>query len=468
MKLKFKFLLFSPFLPCVFNKEEWGKDLKKFKDTLSSNEPKSSGQEVKNQLILRYDGLGFFKSNQPVTFRFSRAAMEALLLAEQNKNLEREKLLKLIGDTFDISTIQVDSFFRKLQKYIGKADIEFCEKPSSLKDLKTNLPLSVQWEITGACNLHCAHCYAEATESPKPNELSLTEIFDLIDTFSDYGIQSIHLLGGEPFMKEKILRIIERIVNSGMYCHISTNGTLITKNIAEKLGSFENLTVDVSLDGVCPNAHDSFRGVPGTFNKVMNSLRLLSESNININVTSVLGRHNISEVEELIQIAVENNAKRIQFLTFSTTGRGGQVQQELGFKSKSIPEIRKRLIDLILTNLDKIYIDAPFLGLSPLIFRLFEILNYPSFGNYYELLLGCNAGLTKMSISPTGSVMLCPQVRRTFGNLRKIDFLKVWRIINKYAKNNLRCSDTECEFLEYCGGKCRISNSFIGRESTDL
>ncbi|TFF95840.1 MAG: radical SAM protein, partial [Promethearchaeota archaeon] len=271
-------------------------------------------------------------------------------------------------------------------------------------------------------------------------------------------IQSIHLLGGEPFVRKDIIKIIKKITDSGIFCYISTNGTLIDQKIAEDLSLIENLSIDISLDGVCPNAHDTFRGVAGTFNKVINALEFLNENNVNINVTSVLGTHNISDIKELVELAVKNNAKRIQFLTFSTTGRGGQIDKELGFKVDDIPEIKKKCIELILSYLDKIYIDVPFMGLSPLSFRLYEILNFQGFNNYYDLLLGCNAGLTKMVIDASGKVMLCPQVRKGFGNLRNIEFIKAWQIINRYAKNNLLCSNKDCKYLPFCGGKCRIPN----------
>lgn len=96
------------------------------------------------------------------------------------------------------------------------------------------------------------------------------------------------------------------------------------------------------------------------------------------------------------------------------------------------------------------------MGLNPVSFRLFEIFKYPGFEIYYDLLLGCNAGLTKMTVDSSGRLMLLPKVRKGFGNLRKIDFIRAWELINRHAKKNLNYSKQECSFLEFCGGKCRI------------
>jgi len=456
LKLNIKPLIITPFLPCFFDFKEWDEHLEKFKERISHSQTEKNEVSSKGLFVMRFDGLGFLRGPNSMMFRLSKAAIKALKISIQRNDLNREKLYQLIGHTLDVSTIQVDTFFRQFNKFIGNSQIKFIEKPSSLPELKINLPMTIQWEITETCNLNCVHCYADATQIPKTNELNLKEVSTLIKTFSDYGVQSIHLLGGEPFMRDDLIQIIKTMTDLGIACHISTNGTLIDEKMGKKLSTFENITIDLSLDGICPNAHDSFRGVPGTFKKVKNALKILTHHNVDLNLTSVLGTQNISDVNELITIAIEYNATRIQLLTFSKTGRGGQINKKWGFNLDEIPKIRKQLINLIIEYIDKIYIDVPFMGLSPLSFRLFEILNYPGFENYYDFLFGCNAGLTKMTVDSSGTLMLCPQVRKRFGNLRKMDFIRAWELINRYAKKNLYCSQQNCSFLEFCGGKCRI------------
>jgi radical SAM protein with 4Fe4S-binding SPASM domain len=455
LKLEIKPLLCSYYLPCLSEFKNW----KKYLDIFKSKYDKmhiSESDGVKNEFTLRYDGFGFLKGENPIQFRLSKEAVRALNIYYQNFEFNREEKIKIIAKEEEISEYQVDAFLRLFEKYVPKSDFRYIESPFNSQIKYLNLPLTIQWEITGTCNLKCVHCYADATEKTLSGELTSKQIFHWIDQFSKYGIQSIHLLGGEPFMRKDILGIIEKITQKDIFCYISTNGTLIDVDIAKKLSNYEKLAIDVSLDGTCSKTHDSFRGVEGTYDKVLKTLKLMKKNEILMNVTCVLGRHNISEIDELIDVAIHNNAKRIQFLTLSSTGRGAIASKKLGFQDRKKSIIREELVKYILNYLDKIYIDAPFLGLSPYTFRLLEILNFQGFDQYYDMLLGCNAGLTKMGITHTGKIILCPQVRKGFGNIEKLGFLEGWKSLNRYAKQNLICKVENCEYKKFCGGKCRI------------
>lgn len=455
MKLEIKPLICSYYLPCSSNFKNWNKYLDIFKSKYENiNTKENKGEE--SEFILRYDGFGFLKGQHQQQFRLSREAIIALKIYYTNTELNRELIIKKIAKAVEVSEYQVDVFLRLFKKYIPNCDFKYIESPSNSQTKGINLPLTIQWEITGACNLNCIHCYADATNKPLKGELTSKQIYSWIDQFSKYGIQNIHLLGGEPFMREDITEIIEKITQNNIFCYISTNGTLLKKEIAKELSKYEKLAFDVSLDGTCSKTHDSFRGVKGTYDKVLNTMKLLKKNKILMNVTSVLGQHNISEIENLIELAIQNNARRIQFLSLSSTGRAAIINKKLGFHKKQESVIRKKIIESILNYLDKIYLDAPFLGLSPLTFRLLEILNFRGFDQYYDMLLGCDAGLTKMGITPTGRIILCPQVRKGFGNIRKLGYLDGWKNLNRYAKQNLICRAENCEYKRFCGGKCRI------------
>jgi MoaA/NifB/PqqE/SkfB family radical SAM enzyme len=45
----------------------------------------------------------------------------------------------------------------------------------------------VVWNGTRRCNLHCMHCYAEATTEASPGELSTEEAVRLIDDIAAFG-----------------------------------------------------------------------------------------------------------------------------------------------------------------------------------------------------------------------------------------------------------------------------------------
>jgi len=438
-------------LPCGCSEEEWKTLEALFKENLHIEKNTGFGT-LEGQLTVRTDGMAILEGNINREFKFSRSGVQALKYWQQLQKAKcsNKEIITKISEKFGVSRYQVEAFMNLKEKWIGNADCKFIEIGTDVT------PLLVQWDITSTCNLQCVHCYMDATAKHVENELTLKEIFTFIKELSDCGVRSIHLLGGEPFIHPDILEIIQAILKKGMYCYISTNGTLLNEELVKDLSNLKRITVDVSLDGVCPRAHDSFRGVKGTFQRVLNGLALLKEYNISHNVTAVLGKHNFNEIEEIIELALQYEAKRIQFLTFSPTGRGAQAIAKFGFTKKQLKIVRKKIIDLILKYQDQIYIDAPLIGCSLLALRVWEILAYQGYEMYYEVSTGCDAGVTKIAIDPFGNVMLCPQARQGFGNIRSLPFLTIWKTIQTYCQTHKNCPDQKCKFFNVCGGKCRI------------
>ncbi|MHA1276093.1 MAG: radical SAM/SPASM domain-containing protein [Candidatus Helarchaeota archaeon] len=456
MKLTIKPFINSYMLPCSCNEEEWNSLLAQYKTRIQEEPKRTVGKgEI---LTVRPDGLALLEGPVVKEFRFSRQGVNALKERKllERKNLTLEEITHKIADTLKVSIFQVEVFFKLVDEWIGQAELKFLDGPTPLPEKYLDAPLLIQWEITAKCNLKCIHCYADTDGEAALGELSKEEALSFIDEVADMGVRGIHFLGGEPFTRPDILELIRKTANRGMFSHISTNGTLISSQIAQELASLDRITVDVSLDGVCPKAHDSFRGVKGTFEKVIQALETLMEANIVLNVTSVLGKHNFGKIEDIMDIAVRYGAKRIQFLTFSPTGRGTTALEKYGFKKKHLKVVRKKILDLIFKYWGKIYIDAPLIGFNLLALRTYEVLQFKGFEPHYDLIVGCNAGITKVAIDYLGNVMPCPQYRTPIGNIRAGGLLSSWQKLHTSFSEKKICPNGDCLLWQFCGGQCRL------------
>ncbi|MFY9398603.1 MAG: radical SAM protein, partial [Desulfomonilia bacterium] len=120
--------------------------------------------------------------------------------------------------------------------------------PSHLLQFSADKKPVVVWNVTAVCNLKCVHCYAsERTQSP---ELSTAEGRELIANLKDYGTPVVLFSGGEPLMRKDLPELIRQTVRSGMRAVISTNGTLITRDLAMELSDYGLSYIGVSLDGL--------------------------------------------------------------------------------------------------------------------------------------------------------------------------------------------------------------------------
>ena len=80
----------------------------------------------------------------------------------------------------------------------------------------------------------------------------------------------------------------------GFYWGMTTNGMLIDEEIVKKMADTGMYSVSVSLDGL-KETHESFRKVPGSFDKIIKGLKLMLKSPVIkvVQVTTVINKKNI-------------------------------------------------------------------------------------------------------------------------------------------------------------------------------
>ena len=143
--------------------------------------------------------------------------------------------------------------------------------PSHLLQFSTDKRPVVVWNVTRRCNLKCVHCYAHAQDRNFSNELSTAQGKDLIDDLARFGAPVLLFSGGEPLVRKDLPQLAEYAVQKGMRAVISTNGTLITPEIAGRLAELELSYAGISLDGQEP-FHDGFRQVKGSFRAALRGM----------------------------------------------------------------------------------------------------------------------------------------------------------------------------------------------------
>ncbi len=148
-------------------------------------------------------------------------------------------------------------------------------------------PYKLTFAITYRCNYRCKHC-SIWKKNPK-NELSLEEIKLFIKKFPYF--KWINLTGGEPFLRQDIVKIVETFFKHSYSAYVfntTTNGfspSLITKKVLEILSlDIPKLIVVVSLDGY-KELHEEIRGIPNSYRNALEtfkSLKSLSKSYKNL------------------------------------------------------------------------------------------------------------------------------------------------------------------------------------------
>ncbi len=165
-------------------------------------------------------------------------------------------------------------------------------------------PKLLIWLVTGKCNLNCKYCYARRFLTQE--ELTTREAKRIVKEAHEIGVEHIAFTGGEPLLREDIFELLEFANTCGVEASITTNGTLITEDVAKTLKKL-NTFLYISIDGV-GKTHETLRE-KGTWDKLSRVFEILKKYKIPFATITTLSKSNYLVVEETIKFLKEIGAE---------------------------------------------------------------------------------------------------------------------------------------------------------------
>ena len=341
--------------------------------------------------------------------------------------------------------------------------------PSHLLQFAADKKPVVVFNVTRQCNLKCLHCYAQATAGAAPDELSTAEARALLQDLKDFGVPVVLFSGGEPLMRPDLFDLVKSTVAAGMRAVLSTNGTLITRQMARRLKDLGLSYVGISLDGT-EATHDRFRGQPGSFAAAMTGVRHCQELGLKVGLRFTVSRLNYQEVPAIFDLVEAYEIPRICFYHLVYAGRGSRLVEEALSHADT-----RALVDLICARTRRLFdagravevltvdnhADGPYIYLKLLKedrSRAAEVLELLKMNE------GNNSGRGIGCVSWDGEVHAVQFWRHySFGNVRARPFGHIWtdlsdplmaRLKDKKRFVTGRCAT--CRWLDACAGNFRV------------
>ena len=202
------------------------------------------------------------------------------------------------------------------------------EKPGEVVPQKASerKPVVV-WNITRNCNLKCVHCYNDSGVGKTFNDVTTEQAKTVLDDLAEFGVPSVLFSGGEPLMRRDLFELMEHAGNKGLRTVISTNGTLIKADTAQRIKDAGVCYVGISLDGI-GEINDKFRGVSGAFSKAVEGIKNCQSAGLRIGLRLTLTRRNVEDLDALFDFFDENNIERACFYHLVPSGRGKSISNE--------------------------------------------------------------------------------------------------------------------------------------------
>ena len=187
------------------------------------------------------------------------------------------------------------------------------------------LPRLVFWEVTKGCNLRCVHCRATATELASPNDLPTALCLNIIDQIAALSDPILVLSGGEPLYRPDIFQLARYATDKGLRVALATNGTLVTKEVALQIVEAGIKRVSISLDGSNADTHDSFRGIPGSFDAAIYGFRNLKALGMPVQINMTIARHNADELPKVLELVRNLGADALHIFPLVPAGCGVEI-----------------------------------------------------------------------------------------------------------------------------------------------
>lgn len=189
-------------------------------------------------------------------------------------------------------------------------------------------PRLVFWEVTKGCNLHCIHCRATATELSSPLDLPTAKAKEIIEQIAAYANPILVLSGGEPLYRRDIYDLAKLASAKGLRVALATNGTLVTKDVAQKIVDAGIKRVSISLDGADAKTHDTFRGIPGAFEAAVYGLQNLKQLGMQAQINMTIARHNADQLPAVLELAKTLGADALHTFLLVPVGCGVDIAAE--------------------------------------------------------------------------------------------------------------------------------------------
>lgn len=302
------------------------------------------------------------------------------------------------------------------------------------------IPFWAHLDLTYHCNTDCIHCYCQHMDDSfggkyNNKDLSTREAFDLLDQLADAGALHLTLSGGELFVRKDFFDIAFYASREKHFAlKLFTNGTIMTAKMVDRLVKLAPTVIEISLQGATAEVHDAIVQMPGAYDRVVRSVKMLRERGINVVLKSTIMQPNYHQADDMVRLA-----KQLDTQGYRTT-------LEVTPKNDGDRSVTRFQID------DQ---------------AIFDYLrsDFPVPPEYKEPVSPeearekstCGTGTVACYISPYGDVYPCIQLLISMGNIREQPFKEIW-----YADSELRrqldqiqqygdlpeCST--CEYVQYC------------------
>src|ERR1700733_10673688 len=284
-------------------------------------------------------------------------------------------------------------------------------------------PFTLIAELSYQCPLHCPYC-SNPVDIGDPKHRRELETEDWVRVFAQargLGVLQLALTGGEPMLRRDLAALCEGAREAGLYSSLITAGTLFTRERAEALRAAGLDHVQISIQSPNPEENDRIAG-NRSFEKKIASARVAKELGFPLTINCVLHRQNLDRIQQILEIALELGAQRLELANTQYYGWAVPNQAalmptraQLEHAEAAVNRFRQRV--------------GPRLDILWVLPDYYEDLPKPCMGGW---------GRTALVIAPNGDVLPCQAASTipglAFANVREHPLGWIWNESDAFTR----------------------------------
>ncbi len=309
-------------------------------------------------------------------------------------------------------------------------------------------PISIQVELTEACNNKCQHCYnffRYGKSNSKP--LNMKGSYWIADNIIRNEVFHVTLTGGEPLLigTKNLADLIAHYQKGEVLVSLNTNFSLLDDYLADFLAENE---VDV-LTSIPHYNENKFNQIVSSQNykATINSIRNFTERGGRVYANMVVTKETVKDVYRVGEFVAGLGCAGFCATRITPVNlKEAEYQKKIVLDNEDIISLLDQLLQL--EKEGNIGVSA----LNPLPFCAVP---NPS---KYESLLGsraCCAGLTAAGVGIDGSFRGCQHLPQSYGTLLKEELSEIWTRITPWREEYQNSKCFGCVENQRCGGGCR-------------
>lgn len=268
---------------------------------------------------------------------------------------------------------------------------------------RKRVPYSTYFAVTDKCPFNCPHC---SYGLHKNGSLGTEQALNVIEQIKSLGTVTIGFTGGEPLLREDIVKLVE-FVGDEVATIIFTTGHRLNKELASQLIKADLDCIMIGIESDDSSEHDSIRGVVGSFDEAIKAIGLSLEAGLYTAISTVGTKEKIAngQIQRLAELATQYSVHEFRILEPIPTGSFYKQRNEVLSENES-----KKLADFHKQWNRK--------NSGPAV----------SGFSYLESdeMFGCGAGFHHLFVDAIGNVCPCDLTPLSFGNLLDESLEDIW------------------------------------------